>query len=219
MKVACIHALKSSLEPIDKAFQAAAPHIEIYHLMDTGMLYLLKKYKEITPAILRRLTDLCSKAEELKVDAIQMTCSAFNGVRDQIAPFASVPVFRSDEAVLEEASKYKKIGLIATVRETAPPLIKYLHQIGPATEVITEVNTLAMERLEKGERKGHDKLVLEMISSLKNKVEAVVLSQYSMAHTANMASQVEIPILTAPQASVRKCLSSFQKRGERIANN
>jgi hypothetical protein len=44
-----------------------------------------------------------------------------------------------------------------------------------------------------------------MIQQMDGKVDVIVLSQYSMAHIADQV-QTSVPILTAPQATVNRCI-------------
>ncbi|WP_018922065.1 aspartate/glutamate racemase family protein [Salsuginibacillus kocurii] len=212
MRIACIHALKSSLAPIDRAFLTTDPSIELIHMMDTSLLQLLREEKQITPLIRSRLASFCTQADALDVQAVQMTCSAFNGVRDDIQPFVNAPVFRSDEGVMDEASRYIKIGLIATVEETPPPLLSYLQAIAPSIEVTVKIDTTAMTALQKGEPARHDRKIKDLMQELAEDHEAIVLSQYSMAHVADQLHLPNTDILTAPQASVTKCLKTLSRR-------
>ncbi|RKD76285.1 hypothetical protein ATL39_0500 [Sinobaca qinghaiensis] len=206
MKVVCVHALKSSLQPIEDAFQAASEETELHHLMDTTLLSLLKKEQTLSSTILYRFVEFCRRAEEEEADVILLTCSAFNEARDLIQPLTTVPVLRSDEGVMTQVARYQRVGLIATVNETPPPLERYLTSLAPDVDIRTKVDTEAMACLARGDKAGHDERIQQMVQQVQGEVDVIVLSQYSMAHTAGTVPAGNTPVLTAPEASVQHIL-------------
>ena len=210
MKVGLIHAMTASVEPIEEAFREVAPHVQLLHFMDTGLLPLLQADGgKLTPAIVRRFSRLTALAAESNVDVIQLTCSAFNDITRLLQPFHSAKLFRSDEAMLDQALDYKRIALVSTVNETPAVLRTYLADKNPELHIESLVNTEAVQWLHKGNKKAHDDLVLEMIKSMDGKVDVIVLSQYSMAHVAQQA-KTTMPILTGPKSTASRCLEYLQ---------
>ncbi|MRG84911.1 aspartate/glutamate racemase family protein [Salinibacillus xinjiangensis] len=209
MKVGLIHALTSSVPPIEKAFYEIAPEVELVHVMDTELLSMIKREQTQSPQIIRRFSKLIHLVTESKVDCIQFTCSAFNNLTTIFQPMSEVRLFRSDEAMLDVALQYERIGLISTVEETPPVLIHYLRQRKPSIEIQTMVNTEGLQALNRGDQDNHDELVLDMMKQLEPEVDAIVLSQYSLSH---LATKVEssIPILTGPKESAKRCLRYLQ---------
>jgi glutamate racemase len=206
MKIGLIHATTTALNPIVNAFQEEANHVELLHFMDTGLLPMIEKSGSLTPEIIRRFSLLVNFAGESNVDCIQLSCSAFNNVTKILQPLYPMKLFRSDEAVLDEALEYERIGLISTVKETPIALMSYLKEKNPDVQVESIVEPGLIHFLIKGDKELHDKRVREMIQQLEGKVDVIVLSQYSMEH---IAAQVHstIPILTAPRASAKRCVS------------
>lgn len=209
MKVGFIHATTTAVEPINQAFRDIFPEAERYHFMDTGLLAMLEQAGELTPAIMRRFSQLVNLAAETEVDIIQLTCSAFNDITSILQPLYSAKLFRSDEAMLDEALQYERIGLVSTVRETPLALSNYLRTKKPSVHIESVVEPGLIKYLFEGKQAMHDQKVREMIDSIEGKVDVLVLSQYSMDH---VAEQVEttVPILTAPRASAKRCLTYAQ---------
>ncbi|KJS22028.1 MAG: hypothetical protein VR72_08055 [Clostridiaceae bacterium BRH_c20a] len=204
MRVALIHATTTAVQPIEKAFLEMAPEVELLHFMDTGLLPMIQSSGGLTPEIINRFSRLLNLAADSNIKCIQLTCSAFNEVTDILQPLYNVKLFRSDEAMLDGALIYNKIGLVSTVKETPIALTSYLKRKKPDIEVEALVNTDAIKLLFKGEVDRHDQMVKEMIGGLENRVEAIILSQYSMAHIKDI--QCKVPILTGPKASAQRCL-------------
>ncbi|WP_252314121.1 aspartate/glutamate racemase family protein [Sinobaca sp. H24] len=212
MKVVCVHALKSSLQPIEDAFQAVPEEVELHHMMDTTLLSLLKKQQTLSSSILFRFVEFCRRAEEEEADVILLTCSAFNEARDLIQPLTTVPVLRSDEGVMKQAAAYPRVGLISTVAETPPPLERYLKSLAPDVVIHTKLDTEAMDCLARGDKAGHDARIYQMVQDVQGEVDVIVLSQYSMTHTARHIPAGNTPVLTAADASVQHILGLQAER-------
>ncbi|RXT07147.1 hypothetical protein [Ammoniphilus sp. CFH 90114] len=205
MKIAFIHATTTAVDPIDQAFRKVAPEVSRLHFMDTGLLPMIQEKGSLTPSIINRFSRLVNLALESDVDGIQLTCSAFNEVTDVLQPLYDVKLFRSDEAMLDDALTYQKIGLISTVEETPAALISYLKRRKPEIEVHSLVNTEAFRFLLEGKQVEHDQRIMDMTATLEKRVDVIVLAQYSMAHVAGKI-HTRIPILTAPEMSARRCV-------------
>lgn len=205
LKVALIHATTSALKPIEKAFQKAAAEIKLLHFMDTNLLSMMEKSGDLTPEIIRRFSVLLNLASESEVNCIQLTCSAFNNVTSILQPMYAVKLFRSDEAMLDEALAYKRIGIISTVKETPGALMDYLREKKPDCIIDSLVEPGIIHLLFQGRKDEHDERVRNMIQEMDGQVDVIVLSQYSMDHIA-LQVQTSVPILTAPQASANRCI-------------
>lgn len=204
MKIALISATTASLNPIEKAFHEVAPNIELVHIMDTDLLSMMEETGALTPDIICRFSLLLNLAVSSKVEAIQLTCSAFNNVTSILQPLYPVKLFRSDEAMLDEALSYGRIGLISTVQETPIALSSYIKEKNSNVLIESAVDPGVLHLLNKGKKREHDERVAEMIYQMEGKVDVIVLSQYSMAHVADQVT-CSIPILTAPMAAAKRC--------------
>lgn len=205
LKIALIHATTTALKPIERAFQTVAPNIELLHFMDTGLLALMEKSGKLTPEIIRRFSALVNLAYDSRVSCIQLTCSAFNGITSILQPLYPVKLFRSDEAMLDEALRYTTIGLISTVKETPIALQNYLLDKNPDCKIVSLVDPGIIHLLSQGRRKEHDDRVKKLVKQLDGKTEVILLSQYSMEHVAKQINP-SVPILTAPLLSAKRCL-------------
>ncbi|MCA1026415.1 MULTISPECIES: aspartate/glutamate racemase family protein [Cytobacillus] len=204
MKVALIHATTTALKPIEEAFRKVAPEVELLHFMDTHLLTMIEESGSLTPEIARRFSKSVSLAAEARPDCIQLTCSAFNPLTAILQPLCRVKMFRSDEAMLDEALEYNRIGLISTVRETPEALINYLQARQPNCAIESVVDPGIIHLLFEGKKEEHDERVRRMVAEMDGKVDVIVLSQYSMAHVANQVTP-STPILVAPEATAKRC--------------
>lgn len=211
MKIALIHATTTALQPIERAFHEEAPDVELLHFMDTGLLPMIEASGSLTPEIIRRFSLLVNIAAQSEVDCIQLTCSAFNNVTTILQPLYPVKLFRSDEAMLDEALAYERIGLVSTVRETPLALLSYLREKKPDVQVESVVDPGIIHLLFQGRKEEHDERVREMVRQIDGKVDVIVLSQYSMEHIADQI-QPSVPVLTATKAAAKRCLAYLRSK-------
>lgn len=210
MKIALIHATTTAVTPIERAFRTEAAGsgaaVELLHLMDTGLLAIMEEEGELTPRIVERMTVLLDLAAQSQADCMLLTCSAFNEAVHALQPRYGIKLFRSDEAMLDEALAYERIGLVSTVRQTPVALLAYLKAKKPDVRVQSRVEPGLIHLLFKGRRKEHDERIIDMVRQLDGYVDVIVLSQYSMDHVAEQV-RPSVPLLTAPAASARRCLA------------
>lgn len=205
MKVAFINATKHSIDPVERAFNMDAKEIEYFHLLDSSLLPMLQEKGSLTPGIISRFSSLMNMAVDAGAQIIQLTCSAFNDVTSILQPLYDVKLLRSDEAMLNMALKYKRVGMISTVHDTPPVLSRYLEERGENIHIESRVTSEAFKALNQGNVEEHDQRIRELISELVGNVDVILLSQYSMAHVAEQVT-TSVPILTAPSASAKMCL-------------
>jgi glutamate racemase len=217
MKIALVHATTTALNPIVKAFHDESNEVELLHYMDTGLLPMIEASGSLTPEIIRRFSLLVNLAVQSDVDCIQLSCSAFNNVTNILQPLYPIKLFRSDEAMLDEALAFERIGLISTVRETPIALMSYLREKNPSVQVESLVEPGLIHLLIQGNKEQHDEHVRNLIHQLEGKVDVIVLSQYSMEHVADQVHSTT-PILTAPKASAKRCLSYLRTRSSVVSD-
>ncbi|KZE38863.1 hypothetical protein AV656_08150 [Bhargavaea cecembensis] len=202
MKVVLISATANSLAPIEEAFRRHAPDVEYVHLLDSDLLFQLERAGEMTSLIRNRFVDLVRLAEQSGADLIQLTCSAFNGLVPYLQELTKVRIFRSDQAVLDRALKYERVGLVSTVSATPIALSSYLKEKNPDVQIISEVEDGAIHLLSEGLKEEHDQKVIRLIRKIESRVDVIVLSQYSIEHITELV-QSEVPILGAASATAQ----------------
>src|SRR4051794_6593681 len=106
--------------------------------------------------------------------------------------------------MLDAALNYNRIGLIATAEETPIVLKSYLYDKKQNLQIESKVCTEALNMLQNGNQDHHDRLVMEMILEMEGKADVIVLSQYSIAHTAALV-RTTTPILTGPLLTAKRC--------------
>src|SRR5215813_12213887 len=120
MRIALIHALKHSIQPIESSFARLWPQPQLMNLLDDSLSADLARDGGLTDAMTERFLALGRYVASAGADAILFTCSAFGPCIEAVArAHAPMPVLKPNEAMIEQAvARGGKIGLLSTFPPT-----------------------------------------------------------------------------------------------------
>jgi len=203
MRIALIHALKHSVPPIEASFARLWPDARLMNLLDDSLSADLARDGRITAAMTERFLTLGRYAVGTGADAILFTCSAFGPCIEAVArAHAPMPVLKPNEAMIDQAVKQgRTIGLLSSF---APTLVSMPPEFPGSVEIVPKLVEGALAALDRGDRAGHDRLVVEAARDLRG-CDVIALAQYSMAPAAALVAEATArPVLTTPDSAVRK---------------
>jgi Asp/Glu/hydantoin racemase len=211
-RIALIHALRESMEPIWSAFSKSWPVAQTFNLLDDSLSADLAQEGKLTDAIIDRFVTLgryaCNAgAGEKTTDAILFTCSAFGPAIEAVEHDLEIPVLTPNEAAFDDAIAIgSRIGLMVTFPPSEPALIKKLEDLaktkGVEIDITSTVVAEALATLQAGDPSRHDELISDEAEALDD-IDCIVLGQFSMARAAeNVARRVDVPVITTPAAAV-----------------
>lgn len=211
-RIALIHALSDSIDPIHAAFARHWPEAVTFDLLDTSLSADLAAAGRLTPAIHDRFGVLGRYAAATdgiggKTRAILFTCSAFGPAIDSVKAEQQIPVFKPNEAAFVAAlSCGKRIGLLVTFGPSLDALSTELREMaadmGQELDLQAALIPDALAALKAGDAARHDQLIAEAARRLPP-LDALILGQFSMARAAPVvASSVNCPVITTPDATV-----------------
>jgi hypothetical protein len=203
MRIALIHALKHSIPPIEASFAKLWPDARLMNLLDDSLSADLARDGRLTDAMTERFLSLGRYAVRTGADAILFTCSAFGPCIEAVArAHALMPVLKPNEAMIEQAAAQgRRIGLLSTF---APTLASMPPEFPGSVELVPKLARGALAALDRGDREGHDRVVVEASTDLRD-CDLIALAQYSMAPAASLVAQASgRPVLTTPDSAVRK---------------
>lgn len=209
MRIALIHALAHSVEPINREMASAWPEAVRMNLLDDSLSADLarnagKGLMGLDAAMHQRFETLAAYAEGTGADGILFTCSAFGPcIEAAAARRAHMPVLKPNEAMVADAvAAGGRIGLIASF---APTLASMPAEFPAGTNLVTQLADGAMEALNRGDGALHDALVLGAARQLRDQGAGVIaLAQFSMARARDAVEQaLGVPVLTTPGSAVR----------------
>jgi Asp/Glu/hydantoin racemase len=199
MRIALIHALRHSIDPINVAFARMWPEATLVNLLDDSLSADLAKGAPLESMTKRFLT-LARYARDAGADGILFTCSAFGPcIEACAAELAPMPVLKPNEAMIEDAASYARVGIIATF---APTLVTLPPEFGRPVQTALAHGALAA--LDAGDGPEHDRLAAEAASTFEG-CDAIALAQFSLARAADaVARATGLPVLSTPVSAVRK---------------
>ena len=216
-RIALIHALPHSVDPINQALVRDWPQAIRMNLLDDSLSTDLATNGRGLDAVMHeRFQRLAQYAVDAGCNGILFTCSAFGSCIEAVAQHhAGIPVHKPNEAMIEDAVKLAethvnaltgasgKIGLIASF---APTLVSMPPEFPAGTKLETRLVADAMTALNAGDTALHDKLVVEAAASLAaSGCSVIALAQFSMARAAPLvAARTGLPVLTTVSSAVSK---------------
>lgn len=201
-KIALIHALRHSPPPIEDAFARLWPEARLMNLLDDSLSADLARDGELRPGMTDRFVTLARYAAGTGADGILFTCSAFGPcIEACAAALPRLPVLKPNEAMIEEARAYTRVGLLASF----PPTLASMPAEFPSEiQLLPRFAQGALSALNAGNFESHDRLAAEAAQELED-CEAIVLAQFSLARAATLvAATTGLPVLTTPDSAVRK---------------
>ncbi|MFT8242955.1 arylsulfatase [Roseomonas sp. BN140053] len=202
MRIALIHALRHSPPPVEAAFAELWPEAVLMNLLDDSLAADLARDGALTPAMTERFLHLARYAAGTGARGILFTCSAFGPcIAACKAALPEIPVLTPNEAMLEEAAGFRRVGLLASF---APTLRSMPPEFPPGVEVVPCLAEGALAALDAGHVATHDRLAAEASRRLTD-CDAVALAQFSLARAApGVREATGRPVLTTPHSAVRK---------------
>jgi hypothetical protein len=180
-RIALIHALSHSVQPINKAFESLWPEAELMNLLDDSLSSDLARIGSLDHEMHRRFSALSAYVISTGAEGILFTCSAFGQCIENVASaYPSIPVLKPNEAMIKEIQAGTgKLGLIATF---GPTLRSMPQEFTDEVELECSLVPGALEALERGDVQEHDRLiVIEAIKLRDNGCARLALAQFSMA--------------------------------------
>jgi Asp/Glu/hydantoin racemase len=203
MRIALIHALKHSIQPIESSFARLWPEARLMNLLDDSLSADLARDGRLTDAMTERFLALGRYVVSTGADAILFTCSAFGPCIEAVArAHAPMPVLKPNEAMIEQAARSgRKVGLLSTF---PPTLVSMPREFPASIELVPKLAEGALAALDRGDRAEHDRLVADASKDLRD-CDVIALAQYSMAPAASAVEQATgQPVLTTPDSAVLK---------------
>ncbi|MBR0932815.1 aspartate/glutamate racemase family protein [Bradyrhizobium jicamae] len=203
MRITLIHALKHSIVPIEASFARLWPQAQLMNLLDDSLSADLARDGKLTERMTERFLAMGRYAASTGADGILFTCSAFGPCIEAVArEHAPMPVLKPNEAMIEQAvAQGKRIGLLSTF---PPTLVSMPPEFPSSVQLVPKLAEGALAALDRGDRAGHDRLVVEASKDLRD-CDLIALAQYSMAPAAErVAEATGRPVLTTPDSAVAK---------------
>ena len=205
MRIALIHALAHSVEPINTALARDWPEAQRMNLLDDSLSADLAAQGRGLDAVMHeRFARLAQYAVDCGSHAILFTCSAFGPCIEAVArQHAPLPVLKPNEAMVADAVALG--GVVGLVASFGPTLASMPPEFPPGTRLHTALAEGALAALNAGEGARHDALVADAALRLKDQgAQVIALAQFSLARARDaVAARTGLPVLTTVDSAVR----------------
>lgn len=205
-RIALIHALSHSVDPINTAMASGWPEAILMNLLDDSLSAdLASSGRGLDTTMHGRFQTLAAYAVETGAQGILFTCSAFGSCIEAVARrYPHIPVLKPNEAMIADAGKAAgPVGLISTFG----PTLKSMPAEFPADlDVRYALAPGALDALDRGDVRQHDALIAEQARQLVAAgCNTIALAQFSMARARGACEQASgKPILTTVHSAVRE---------------
>lgn len=219
-RIVLIHATRISIDPIETAFAALWPEVDVVSILEEGLAADRATERVSVNALNTRIVDLAHYAIRLAPDAILYTCSAFGEGIETAAMALDIPVLKPNEAMFDAALN---TGGAVVMLYTFPPAAKGMElefraeaaRLGSDAQIRSVFVVGALEALKSGDVARHNALVSECAARVTD-ADVILLAHFSMTPAAAAVRAVtKTPVLTSPEAAIdklRRCLADIPER-------
>ena len=184
--IGLIHSTRLVVDPVHQVVASQCPDVEIIHIVDEGILRVLFELGEINERITGWLGRLVDSAVGTGADMAVLSCSSLSPAVNDVRGKVGIPFLKIDEPMAEQAVRTTdRIGLVATNHTTPKPSTMLIEEVaqrlGKKVTVIPRVRADAFLKLNNGDIKGHDKVVVQAVEELLQETDVVLLAQISIA--------------------------------------
>ena len=210
-RVALIHALELSMQPINDAFARLWPEAVRINLLDDSLSADRAAAGELTSGMIDRFLTLGRYARhQARADAILFTCSAFGPAIDAVAEDLNIPVHKPNSAMIERAVALADGGRIGLVATFAPTLQSMPPEFPEGTDLRLILVPRALAAAQAGNGAEHDRLAADVVAVEGTDCSVIALSQFSLARARTEVARLSgKPVLVTPDCAVeaiRACL-------------
>ena len=216
-KVALIHALEESKQPVWESFFFFWPEAVLSNYSDLS-LSKDRNLGQNENTISQRISNLAKMAVSENADAILYTCSAFGDEINQVKDQYSIPILRPNEAAFIDAIQLKqKIKIMVTFLPSLELLTQEIKTMMAESNTELEVEGIyvkeALNSLQNGLVNQHDDLIAKIALDQKDDC-TIILGQFSMASALSNISEKnsDLRVLTTPDSSVLRLKKIIEAR-------
>ncbi|GKT00780.1 aspartate/glutamate racemase family protein [Acidovorax sp. SUPP3434] len=207
-RIALIHALQHSVEPINAAFGVQWPEALRMNLLDDSLSAdLARSGAGLDAAMHDRFQRLADYAVGTGAHALLFTCSAFGPCIEAVARrHAGLPVLKPNEAMVDDIAQAAGEGAVGLIATFAPTLASMPPEFPAHVALRTALAGGALDALNRGDAALHDRLIAEQARALQAQgCRRIALAQFSMARARGACEAATgLPVFTTVHSAVAR---------------
>jgi glutamate racemase len=196
-----IHAVNLTIRAMQPFIEKYIPEIEVVHLCDdTIQRDNIRAGVGVIPKVnYFKFAQYAHNLQEAGADMILLACSTFNYAAELARPMIDIPIMQIDRPMMEEAVKQgRRVGMLATLQTTVPSSERLLRIVAAEQKKDVEITTVlrpeAFAAIQKGDTETHNRILLEEIDKLSDRVDSIVMAQLSMSALAPFLPKTRVPV-------------------------
>jgi len=209
--VGLVHAVLPALAPMRDVLARRLPDVRVINVLDEGLLSEAERLGGLVPETLDRMENVIGLLQKANVDAVLLTCTAYSpAVPEMRRRFGSLPILAVDQTMVDKAITLgRRIGVLATVQAGLDQQVVLLNEAAARTgtpiEIVPSFHADAMDALRRGDRDAHDRILLDALPSLLERVDVALLAQVSMSPlAAKLPANLPKPVLSSPELAAER---------------
>ncbi|GKS76424.1 aspartate/glutamate racemase family protein [Acidovorax sp. SUPP950] len=207
-RIALIHALPHSVEPINAAFaQQWSEALRMNLLDDSLSADLARSGAGLDAAMHDRFLRLADYAVGTGAHALLFTCSAFGPCIEAVARrHAGLPVLKPNEAMVDDIAQAAGEGAVGLIATFAPTLASMPPEFPAHVALHTALADGALDALNRGDAALHDRLIAQQALALQAQgCRRIALAQFSMARARGACEAATgLPVFTTVHSAVAR---------------
>ena len=214
--VGIIHTTPATLASLGALAQEILQDVHIVNILDDSILADMRDGHNVE-FVRERWISYASTLEKLGVSAVLSACSTVGDFAEEADRMLSVPVYRIDEAMAEEAvARGGNIAVFATLRSTLDPTVRLIQRKAKESGAQVQVETVlvegAYEALMGGDKNAHDQKIADAVAKRLDTCNAIVLAQASMASAVSSLKDAGDKVLTSPRLGMLRLQKELEKQ-------
>lgn len=214
--VGIIHTTPATIASLGALAQEILRDVHIVNILDDSILADMRDGHNVE-FVRERWISYASTLEKLGVSAVLSACSTVGDFAEEADRMLSVPVYRIDEAMAEEAvARGGNIAVFATLRSTLDPTVRLIQRKAKESGAQVQVETVlvegAYEALMGGDKNAHDQKIADAVAKRLDTCNAIVLAQASMASAVSSLKDAGDKVLTSPRLGMLRLQKELEKQ-------
>jgi aspartate/glutamate racemase len=207
-RIALIHALSHSVEPINAFMAEQWPEATRMNLLDDSLSAdLARSGRGLDDAMHKRFADLADYALGSGAEAILFTCSAFGPCIEAVAQrYPHIPVLKPNQAMIADAEAGQAAGPVGLIATFGPTLASMPPEFPARVALRCALAEGALDALNRGDVDLHDELIADSARRLiDDGCATIALAQFSMARAHDACVRAAgAPVLTTVHSAVHE---------------
>lgn len=214
--VGIIHTTPATIASLGALAQEILQDVHIVNILDDSILADMRDGHNVE-FVRERWISYASTLEKLGVSAVLSACSTVGDFAEEADRMLTVPVYRIDEAMAEEAvARGGNIAVFATLRSTLDPTVRLIQRKAKESGTQVQVETVlvegAYEALMGGDKNAHDQKIADAVAKRLDTCNAIVLAQASMASAVSSLKDAGDKVLTSPRLGMLRLQKELEKQ-------